>query len=158
LNLALRLFNSIHTIPFTVCFRVWQLHVLITTVSKQWEPQHTHKKTVFMNHNFCNKNKENKFCRIYSRYSINLLISEHNTEIVSAWTSAHNFGLRKCWFISAEFGVSDCTKNLGYLFTLRIPTACTCNDFLYCESDQTGSGTHPAFYSMGTACHVCWGN
>ena len=35
LNLALRSFNSMHTIAVTVCFRIWQLHVLITTVSKQ---------------------------------------------------------------------------------------------------------------------------
>jgi len=106
---------------------------------------------------FCNKNKENKFCCIYSRYSIDLLLSEHNTEIVSACTSAHNFLLRKYWFISTEFGVSDCTKNFEYLFTVPIPAVRTFNDFLCCESDQIGCGTQPASYSMRTACHFSWG-
>ena len=157
MNLALRVFNLIHTPPVTVCFEVWQLHVLITTVSKQWEPKHTHKKAVFHGSLFCNKDKENKFCCIYSRYSIDLIISAHNSEIISACTPAHNFRPRKCWFISTEFGVCDCTKNCGYLIIVQIPTLRTRKDFLYCEGNHTGTRAHPASYSIGTACHFSCG-
>ena len=76
-----------------------------------------------------------KFYCIYSRYSINFIISVHNSEIVSACAPAHNFRLRKCWFISTEFGVSAYTKNCGYLFIVQIPTVRTCMDFLYFEND-----------------------